>query len=126
MQRPRNSGRSWAEEKFEAALKDLGAEGEYVREYHFSETTNHRADFAFPKWKILVEIDGSIWSRRGGHSTGRGIQRDILKTNLAALNGWTLLRFTTDQVAKEMDECLLTLIKVILQKETAPATIRVS
>jgi very-short-patch-repair endonuclease len=52
--------------------------------------TAFRADFAWPDAQVAVEINGGIW-RPGGHSTGRGITRDITKTTLAQLSGWVLI-----------------------------------
>jgi very-short-patch-repair endonuclease len=53
-------------------------------------STAFRADFAWPDAQVAVEINGGIW-RPGGHSTGRGITRDITKTTLAQLAGWVLI-----------------------------------
>lgn len=50
----------------------------------------YRADFAWPDALVAVEINGGLW-KPGGHSTGRGISRDITKTTLAQLSGWVLI-----------------------------------
>ncbi len=55
-----------------------------------------KGDDEIPYW--LIELNGGTWTRRGGHSTGRGIQRDYRKANLAVLNGWRQLTFTADDV----------------------------
>ena len=62
-----------------------------VREFQFYPGRKYRADFAFIKQKLLVEIDGGIWSK-GSHARPRGILRDMEKSNLASLDGWTYLR----------------------------------
>jgi len=116
--KPRSSVlRSAAEDLFEQAILGIGAEGQYLREFRYSDETKHRADFAFPKWRILVEIDGNIYVK-GGHSSGGGIMRDITKTNLAATNGWTLLRFSTQMVNNDMDGCIATLIATMEVNES--------
>lgn len=47
---------------------------------------------------LLVEIQGGIW-KKGGHSTGTGINRDCEKLCLAVLAGWRVLHVTGDQIA---------------------------
>jgi len=57
------------------------------------------ADFAYPEYRLLIEIDGGIWRRGGGaHSHPSAILRDIDKANDAAYLGYHVLRFTTDHV----------------------------
>lgn len=115
-----SSNRSAAEDAFEEAIIQIGAQGQYVREYRFSDETDHRADFAFPQWRILVEIDGNIWVK-GGHSSGAGILRDIAKTNLAAVNGWTLLRFDTGTIRRDMAGCIDILLRTIAKRKENPS-----
>lgn len=56
-------------------------------------------DFFFPDWKLIVEIDGGIWMPKGGaHSHPLDIERNLIKRNDAALNGYTLIAFTTTSV----------------------------
>lgn len=54
-------------------------------------------DFAWNNRKIAVEIEGGTWTG-GRHTTGDGFRKDCEKYNEAALLGWLVLRFTTDQV----------------------------
>jgi very-short-patch-repair endonuclease len=70
----------------------------FEKEYRFDETRKFRFDYAWPAFRVAVEIEGAIWSRyRGGHGHPSGILRDMEKGNLAALNGWHVFRFTTDE-----------------------------
>jgi very-short-patch-repair endonuclease len=62
-------------------------------EYRFDPVRKWRFDFCWPIQRVAVEIDGGIW-KRGGHSSGTGITRDIDKSNAAQLHGWLMLRFT--------------------------------
>ena len=56
-------------------------------------------DFLFRDFKIIVEIDGGIWMRGGGaHSHPVDITRNMTKGNDAALQGYSVLRFTPDEV----------------------------
>ena len=54
-------------------------------------------DFAWPEERVLVEVNGGTWQHMG-HSTGRGIQRDYEKMNLATLCDWRVLVFTAKDV----------------------------
>jgi very-short-patch-repair endonuclease len=58
-----------------------------------------RADFAWPAFRLLVEVQGGIWRPGGGaHSGGMAIERDIDKQQCAVLLGWWLFPVTTDDV----------------------------
>lgn len=63
------------------------------REYVYAPPRKFRADFAWPDQRLLVEIQGGIWTARSGHSGGSGITRDIDRGNVATLAGWRVLRF---------------------------------
>jgi len=56
-----------------------------------------RWDFAFEHQKLLVEVQGGIWTK-GKHSTGVGITRDAEKLNFATCAGWRCLCVTGDQI----------------------------
>jgi very-short-patch-repair endonuclease len=59
------------------------------------------ADFGWPEFKLLVEVQGGIWRKGGGaHSHPNNILRDIEKLQLAVLNGWSLFPVTTDEVKR--------------------------
>lgn len=69
----------------------------YENEFKFCEHRHWRADFLILGTRILVEVEGGTWSG-GRHTRGQGYQKDCEKYNWAAANGWTVLRFTTQQV----------------------------
>ena len=48
--------------------------------------------------KLLVEIQGGVWMEKGGHNTGKGIERDVKKNNLAVMRGYDCLYYTTKMV----------------------------
>lgn len=57
------------------------------------------ADFAWPQFNLLVEVQGGIWRVGGGaHSRPAMIERDIDKQQCAVLLGLFLLPVTTDEV----------------------------
>ncbi len=62
------------------------------REYRFCAERRYRADFAWPAYKLLVEVEGGIWTR-GRHVRPKGFENDCEKYNLAALLGYRVLRF---------------------------------
>jgi very-short-patch-repair endonuclease len=70
---------------------------EPVREHVFAPPRKWRLDFAWPEQKLAVEVEGGIFTA-GRHSRGAGLLADMAKYNAAALAGWRVLRFFTDQV----------------------------
>lgn len=69
----------------------------FEQEYKFHPKRKWRADFLITGTKILVEVEGGIWSG-GRHTRGKGYLGDMEKYNEAALLGYTVLRFSTEQV----------------------------
>jgi very-short-patch-repair endonuclease len=67
------------------------------REYMFHKNRKWRFDFAFAEAMLAVEIDGGTW-QYGRHNRPSAISEDMEKLNEAAILGWKVLRFTTDQV----------------------------
>lgn len=59
-----------------------------------------RFDFAWPQERVAVEIEGGTWVR-GRHSRGAGYGIDCEKYNVAQLNGWIVLRFTSDMLKND-------------------------
>lgn len=60
-------------------------------EYRFSQDRRWRMDFAWPEYKVYLEVDGGIWIN-GGHSRGVGIIKDHEKQNTASIQGWRILK----------------------------------
>jgi hypothetical protein len=58
-----------------------------------------RFDFAWPEQLVAVELEGGIWTG-GAHTRGKHYQSDCEKYNAAALRGWRVLRYTTDDLTK--------------------------
>jgi very-short-patch-repair endonuclease len=54
-----------------------------------------RLDLAYPVVKLSLEADGRRW-----HSSRADFQRDRTRANLLAAEGWTVLRFTADDIRK--------------------------
>lgn len=70
-----------------------------VREYKFHPSRRFRFDFCYPDLLLGIEIDGATYSG-GRHTTGAGYSKDCEKFALAAIEGYRVIRITTQQVSK--------------------------
>lgn len=70
----------------------------------------YRFDFAWPALMLAVEIEGGQYVN-GRHNRPAGYAEDCEKYNLAALEGWVVLRFTpkmvTDGIAVALTETMI-------------------
>ena len=78
-----------------SALRALNIE--FEQEFQFHPTRKWRADFHLKDRKILVEVEGGIWSN-GRHTRGKGYIADLDKYNEATMMGYQVIRFSTEQV----------------------------
>lgn len=69
----------------------------FEQEYKFHPKRKWRADFHIVGKRILVEIEGGVWSG-GRHTRGKGYIGDMEKYNAAVVMGYQVLRFSTEQV----------------------------
>lgn len=67
------------------------------REYRFHATRRWRFDFAYPHLKLAIEVEGGSWIN-GRHSRGKGMSADCVKYNTAIIDGWRVMRFTSDLI----------------------------
>ena len=70
---------------------------EFEQEFYFHPKRKWRADFHLVGKKILVEVEGGIWSG-GRHTRGKGYIGDMDKYNSATMMGYQVIRFSTEQV----------------------------
>ena len=70
---------------------------EFEQEFKFHPSRKWRADFHLKGKKILVEVEGGIWSN-GRHTRGKGYLGDLDKYNAATMMGYQVIRFSTEQV----------------------------
>jgi hypothetical protein len=88
--KPLNEG----EERLAFHLRTEGIR--FEREYQFAPPRNWKSDFFIPN-KLLVEIEGGLF-QNGRHNRASGYIADLEKYNRAAILGFTLLRYTPQQV----------------------------
>lgn len=77
-------------------------------EYRFSRERLFRFDFAWPKAKVALEVEGGVFIR-GAHGSISGIKRDLEKYNLAASLGWRIFRVLPQDV------CMQKTIELLLE-----------
>lgn len=74
---------------------------QFEQEYKFHPERKWRADFYITGTNILIEVEGGIWSG-GRHTRAKGYLGDLEKYNAAAVMGFTVLRFSTEQVKSSL------------------------
>jgi very-short-patch-repair endonuclease len=99
------------ERTLETQIKQVGLP-DPVQEFHFAKHLGrrYRADFAYPQFGLLIEVEGGTWTR-GRHTRGGGFEKDCEKYNLAAELGYKVLRFTGAMV--EDGRAITTIEKMI-------------
>ena len=98
-----SSKESYPEHIFDNALKSNNFSG-YKHPYRFG---IYEFDFAFPELLIDVDIDG------GTHKLEKVIRIDKIRDEYTKSMGWTVIRFTSDDVIKNIDKCIDTLRRSI-------------
>lgn len=75
--------------------KEFGAE--CIKEHRFYKSRQWRFDYALPKYKIALEVEGGVWTQ-GRHVRPRGFLGDMNKYNTATLLGWRVFRTTPSKL----------------------------
>lgn len=84
------------------------------KEYRVVPGRRWRFDYAYPQYKIGIEIHGGVWVS-GRHTRGSGFIKDREKMNRAVLAGWLVLEFpivTTDTLPFDCVEQIALAIKL--------------
>lgn len=84
----------------ETLAMQMRADGvKFIREFKFHPLRKWRFDFIIDvlSGNYAIEVEGGTWAR-GRHTTGKGFEEDCEKYSEAAVLGWQVFRFTTDQV----------------------------
>lgn len=58
-------------------------------------------DIAFPDQKVAVELDGTYW-----HTKKKNRRRDKMKDSILRKEGWTVIRFTDDEILSNVSRCV--------------------
>jgi hypothetical protein len=70
-----------------------------VPEYHFHPRRRWRFDWAFPEYRVALEVQGGAFLVTGSrHTRGAGFRRDLEKFSEAAILGWRVLYVLPEQV----------------------------
>lgn len=91
------------------SLKNAGFLPDVDYVYNFPIRGGYILDFAFPKEKIDIECDGKKWHPEGNN-------HDRKRNHFLQNKGWTVLRFTDDQIKYDTESCLQKIKGVIYGK----------
>lgn len=91
--------KSALEELFQKQLDQLGLPPA-KREYRFCPPRRWRFDFAWPLFKMAVEIQGGTWIH-GRHNRGAGFEKECERRRWCARLGWRVFEFTGKEVKNE-------------------------
>jgi len=101
---------------FEFILKVNGIDLDKT-EYMFHATRKWRSDYAWPDKNLLVELEGGVFTQ-GRHTRSMGFIGDCDKYNAAALDGWTILRYTVEHINKRPAVVAEQILEALHDKET--------
>ena len=86
----RDREKSLQDIKFRAYCRSLGIP-EPRAEVMFHSTRRWRFDYAWPEYRVALEIEGGVFTG-GRHTSGVGFLKDAEKYNYAACMGWAIIR----------------------------------
>lgn len=86
------------------------------KEYLFTDEAKWRFDFAWPQFKVAVEIQGFGANSYGRHQRAAGVTEDNRKCNKAAELGWIVLRYDTAYLGsrERVSEAVAQVLNVIM------------
>lgn len=87
----------------------------YELEFTF-EQRKFRADIGLPEFKLIVELDG--WQYHG--KTLSGFKRDREKSLVFERRGWSVIRFSNEQIRTNIQDVLLALQEVMSHRVRQP------
>lgn len=79
---------------------------EPVMEYKFLPDRKYRADFAWPDFRLLLEVEGGVFNSKA-HGSVTGILRDMEKYTLAAVHGYRVLRVLPNDLCRNTTVALI-------------------
>ena len=88
-----DDGTTWTRSEIERQLRRIAKQAGLPPPSMNHPFDAYELDAAWPDINLAVELDG-----RAAHSTPRAFERDRRKQNALVLEGWTVLRFTYNQI----------------------------
>lgn len=80
-------------------IRDNPSIPEPIEEFKFHPTRKWRVDICWPDQKLALEIEGGTFMAKGGHRGSiSGYVKDMEKYNALSILGYSLLRFTPQQM----------------------------
>lgn len=71
--------------------RQFGTRAQPTQQFKFCPSRKWRADFAWPRRRVILELDGGIYTR-GRHTRPGGFVKDAEKLNAAVALGYAVLR----------------------------------
>ena len=71
-------------------------------QYQFNPSRRWKADFSWPEYRIIAEVQGMTHVASRGHTSHSGIHRDYEKQNDAQLLGYRYFEFDRDMIESGM------------------------
>ena len=94
-------GDSRAEEQLADQLREAGIP--FDREVKAIPGRQFKVDFVIPVYMIAIEVEGfAARGQPGRHQRASGFNKDIVKYNLLAMYGYTLLRYNSRMIRYKM------------------------
>lgn len=84
------------EDELDRQMRDEGLPP-WESEFRFHSRRKWRSDRAWPHLRLLLEVEGGIWSG-GRHTRGAGYEADCEKYNEAAILGYRVIRVTSTMI----------------------------
>jgi very-short-patch-repair endonuclease len=92
-------------------LKKINLPPALFAQYIVGGNPKFRVDAAYPTVKVAIEADGETW-----HNNPEAIERDRARDSVLMANGWIVLRFTEDEIRKQLPEVIEVIRSVVLER----------
>ena len=93
----------------------------FAPEVVFHPTRKWRLDWASDRLRLAIEVEGITYDsgKPGRHQRPKGYENDVEKYNAAVECGWTLLRYTPDQIKRMPVQVVEQIQRVMAIRERA-------
>jgi very-short-patch-repair endonuclease len=83
----------------------------YINKRGNDATRKYAFDWAWPSYRVAVEVDGGQWCPGGGRHAE---DTDREKTNIAASLRWLVFHFSPDQLKRDPEACIKLVLVAIM------------